>query len=1619
MASLTRNFIAGKMNKTLDERLIPSGEYVDALNVRMGSTEGSEVGVIENSKGNELLTSISFQGTPLSQLARCIGAYEDGANETIYWFIHDRSFNSSPTGKIDLIVSFNTKTNSTLYHIISMDNGLGDGNTTLNFNPKYLITGVNKIEDLLYFTDNYTAPKKLNVTKNYTNPILGVDTFSLESLLVIKKPPETSPIIEPISTSTTSNFLEDRFISFAYRYRYEDGEYSATSQFSAPSFIPKSFNYDFATALNSGMINSKNAVNITYNTGGPLVKSIDLLFKDMNSSVIKIIEKINKKEQGLPDDYNQQYIFDNSKVFTVLPASEILRLFDNVPRLADSQTLMGNRLMYGNYLEGYDLKDIAGNITKLEYVTTFDSKDIGLSDLAYTLTSGIYNWQGGTTNVNNSVLEIDFSGVELKVGATINIFLNWSHQSWRGATPSPFDDLQDVDIEFSYTLTSNFNNIYELSTFPDFVEKIGTLSTISSVANSCDGITFTDLFNCRISNEVSIPGGGSAFKYASGISSGGQPIRIISSIGSNILGFQILAMQYVDDIVAPTTSYYEYYEIGLSTVSIQEVGDPKSLHSNRGYEIGIVYMDEFNRSTTALVSLNNTVQIPCSASVTQNSIQVNIPTTQIAPYWAVRYKFVIKPDKEDYNVIYSNFFFRDPSSGSDYFLLEGQNSTKIELGDELIVKTDTQGARRNCTWTTVLEKSSQVQDFLNPPPADENGDEILIPGGVYMKLQANNFSTELQPNSNITPGEFTARSYSGGTCPIVNYPVDLYDTTTDPLNPQWVSIPISAGSRINIRINNHRDGRKAGRTEEKNWEVDTSFTSVNDYNSFYYWFNGDNIAAALEAQATDKKPADWDVNYSDVLGGLSSDCGPQTMSFGFMDGGLSASSGGLRFQVKGSQGYNSKKRRTNLQVEISITLANNTIIFESDPQDSTPDLWYESSESYPIDALGQHTGNFQNQNFSTNTPAIIRTAFFNCYAFGNGAESYKIQDSIIGKELVLGNRASTTNSKVYGESRRFSDITYSGVFNSESNINKLNEFNEGLLNFKRLETSFGPIRKLFGRETDVLSLQEDKISYVLAGKNLLSDAGGGNALTAVPEVLGTQIARVEEFGISNNAESFAVWGGEKYFTDAKRGVVINLRGTSAQNDQLQIISSSGMRTWFRDLFNETFRTQKLGGFDPYMNEFVLSSNRIEKPTTEACKNCGITESFVIQDVGYQYCYNVGELVGTVSIKYDVELPVTGMFEIIALYNGTVITTGSVSTSGVLTFTKDQVLVDEVLISIIPTDNIDISLTVGCPIGDDITIVLVSINANADGSDTIHNEYRWIDSTFQSPLHSSPVTFLTGPAPIVSLYETISGPQGGGAMPSNNATLTIGSNKSSTDTYDFDINSDNFRYLRSNTLYNNTTTEIQSLLVASINVTPISPPINGNTAYTASFPMPTTGQYLYLIWDYRDSTPIELCYDNSSAEAACCNCAASSSIYLLEDCTSGAQFTIEDTYQNGIGINSTVQYVQGVGAGAGTFVYCGRIINFGVTADATLYSNITQTCGDVSNCDFDSDVHCSQYTVCTSANTGQAYTYIDCDGIFQQEYVGGAGGVDCSSFCAETGSVNPGSNNLSFDGDCQF
>jgi hypothetical protein len=173
----------------------------------------------------------------------------------------------------------------------------------------------------------------------------------------------------------------------------------------------------------------------------------------------------------------------------------------------------------------------------------------------------------------------------------------------------------------------------------------------------------------------------------------------------------------------------------------------------------------------------------------------------------------------------------------------------------------------------------------------------------------------------------------------------------------------------------------------------------------------------------------------------------------------------------------------------------------------------------------------------------------------------------------------------YREEVKKTSLCYSGMYREDSSLNNLNEFNLSDSNFKNLETEWGSVQKLYARDTDILVLQEDKVSKVLTHKNLLSDSTGGGSITSIPEVLGTQIASPGEWGISYNPESFAQWGKDLYWADTRRGAVLLMNDNGIKD-----ISDTGMKDYFRDEFKANPNNRRIGVYDPYKHEYVLSTN---------------------------------------------------------------------------------------------------------------------------------------------------------------------------------------------------------------------------------------------------------------------------------------------------------------------------------------------------------------------------------------------------------------------------------------------
>jgi hypothetical protein len=183
----------------------------------------------------------------------------------------------------------------------------------------------------------------------------------------------------------------------------------------------------------------------------------------------------------------------------------------------------------------------------------------------------------------------------------------------------------------------------------------------------------------------------------------------------------------------------------------------------------------------------------------------------------------------------------------------------------------------------------------------------------------------------------------------------------------------------------------------------------------------------------------------------------------------------------------------------------------------------------------------------------------NCYAFGNGVESNRIRDSFNAVYISNGVKASATIDQEYIEEHRKNGLIYSGIYNSNSGVNNLNQFIMAEKITKDLSPSYGSIQKLYSRDSDLIALCEDKVLQIFANKDALYNADGNTNLVSTNNVLGVAKPFVGDYGISTNPESFASETYRAYFTDRVRGAVIRL-----SMDGLTAISDHGMKDWFRD-----------------------------------------------------------------------------------------------------------------------------------------------------------------------------------------------------------------------------------------------------------------------------------------------------------------------------------------------------------------------------------------------------------------------------------------------------------------------
>jgi hypothetical protein len=466
MAQEIKNtFLKSKMNKDLDDRILPNGEYRDALNISVGRSEDNDVGALENIIGNDLVS-----GTDIGSGLTIIGIYGNNSEDTMYVFLTDyedlnpSSPTNAPADSKHYIYSYNAA--SQTYTRLVQGN-------FLNFSTTNKIVGINIVEGLLFWTDNRNQPRKINVnlartfepgglatiqgdyyTKEHQisvakyNPYQAIQLYTRVDLTVLAPDApipatttsfrvaedrfaelskfigatvicnETNPTTSgseyvtvtdvsfqfspttgayttvTVSTAMTTptvgqfvslikssmsnessdptwpgdpDFLEDKFVRFSYRFKFEDNEYSIMAPFTQIAYIPKQkgffLNGDEDSAYQSTIVDFME--NLVQNIGLviPLptsankivsdykISEIDILFRESDAIAVKVLASVDagtvSGQSGLDNYYTYEY--QSRKPYRTLPEAQTVRVYDKVPVRALTQELAGNRIIYGNF----------------------------------------------------------------------------------------------------------------------------------------------------------------------------------------------------------------------------------------------------------------------------------------------------------------------------------------------------------------------------------------------------------------------------------------------------------------------------------------------------------------------------------------------------------------------------------------------------------------------------------------------------------------------------------------------------------------------------------------------------------------------------------------------------------------------------------------------------------------------------------------------------------------------------------------------------------------------------------------------------------------------------------------------------------------------------------------------------------------------------------------------------------------------------------------------------------------------------------------------------------------------------------------------------------------------
>jgi len=1136
------------LNKDNDERLIKPVEMTDALNVRISTEDDGDAMVLKNAYGN---TEITLNTALPAGTNKVIGSVAVEQSGSIYYFVWNSNDNHC-------IYKYSTGNDSAsqVYKDSVLEfsrNGFVKGNVIITESG----------DELLYFNDSLSDPKKINASKALRNEYPakfynGTDEEKLLFLTVAKQPPLKAPTYNIVNNpNVKDNRIKEKVFQFAYKYVYADGEHSALSPYSSAAVSVAQLRDGFNTESAKDFYNQ---IDVYVRHSVADVDKIVVYARNGNSGVFYEIDEIDNNGTSNVHTVN----FTNSVIGSALSETETQKLYDNVPQLADSQEIVSGRLMYGGYTEGYPNIDSDVNlIPNYKYVD--DSLKMNFT-------------YGATYNVN-----IDYSGLPSVFDEDRTLHLNLHFNADKVTITDTAQNYLDISLNVYHSdedgTNSDTTNISRVKNgivsgiTPLIIRESISVSagdTLADVKSALYNLMHNKMYTTKLyplANGDSLStlnaSGTSWFTAEGGEFKGELTFRCVAAFNGSSLIFNadILDVYLVSffkgankqDIIRAGRAYLNNSDSSTSFVAsftgktlystgvfLKDIDVSKTFKSGSSHKLGIVYYDDRNRST-GVQELGDVFIEPLNNRSDENNLKgassvvmrINHTPPSFAKKWAPVY--VGKGQTE------SKFIYG----------IGGAFNPINESGSLFSASTK----RIYLSLNTLFNKKDSYTEAFNA------GIEYAYEPGDMLRIIS-------YGNNSVSNKTFRVVGFETLVDDVEN---PIFDESTDDMKEY------TTGDFLIIEENTTASGFTIKDIEENtsNWfdkcviEVYNSETSAKqniyyEIGSTYDVSNGvhvdDRVSATLDLSITSSVSGDLEGNtLTRIFKGDTITVGSNTITIG-----------NVYKNVNTYYFYATDKSITPLAVGSysSATVTNTDKVIEVSNGDAylRPRLIFAAGQQILRSDLRKMPG----------YNGIV--SFIDDYSVSDFFDS---KSSSIGRPIAYIPNAETLKRK--------GSITYSDTYVIDAYKNGLSSFNLSLANFKDFAYEHGSIKSLVGYNQKLYFIQEDRCGSVAVNRNVITTAQGDNLVALSTNILQSEQYYAGNYG-TQNPESVAHKDGNVYFVDANAGKVVSLG-----NSGMTLISDTNMESYFTDKFDIISNNQpKLmpSGIDSENDEYIISTDEI-------------------------------------------------------------------------------------------------------------------------------------------------------------------------------------------------------------------------------------------------------------------------------------------------------------------------------------------------------------------------------------------------------------------------------------------